>query len=393
MIRADEVDDRRSGQVILLFMFAMMLASALPIFIDVYRRTVFGTVSYDDYAPYLLWILGEKGGVIPPSPFAYRIGSVVLAAPFYELPLIMLTGGGAAAEPLPQTLERLRATQAICVANIFYVYLSAITIGAYLKFRLRVSSEWSFVAALSFLLLSRYMALASVDGIATFPLLLAILCAAERRSQYFVIALAIGAFINEKIIITCLLFVGLRALFCGGSRKENLILTIPALAILFAYLLVVASAALPGADNQRNPNSYLPALLAMSKTMLDPKGFYLNVWPAIFLGVMWGIGMLAPSDRRFMAASDIGVAIGLAFVAFLLDVKYNVGRIVMYSAPLFLIGAVQSSALLQRGYAARSGLARSMGSGGSETRDCARDAAGAIGSPRQPEAEGYEQAV
>lgn len=391
MIRAEEEGIRLNNRVVLFFMLTMMLASALPIFMDVYRSNIFGAVSYDDYAPYLLWLLGEQGGAIPPSPFVYRIGSVILAAPFYELPLIMLNGGGGAPEQLPQTLDRIRATQAICAANIFFVYLSAATIAAYLNHRLRASPAWSFAAALVFLLISRYMALGSVDGIATFPLLLTILCAVERRLTLFIILLAADAVINEKIIITCLLFVGLRALFCTSSRKENLILAIPTLATLLAYLAIVASVALPGADNQRNPNSYLPAIVTMSKMTFDPKGFYLNLWPACFLGIMWGIGTLAPSDRRFTAISDIGVAVGLALVAFVLDVRYNVGRIVMYSAPLFLIGAVQSIDQLQRPRFRKPGAAQSADAGCSDAGDIRGDIAQAGQSSHQPATKDCEQ--
>ena len=79
---------------IFIFLLATLSIAALNGFFDSYRIAFFKAESYDDYARYLIWLLGEPGGALPKSPFVYRIGSVVFAAPFYYLPLIDLQGGG-----------------------------------------------------------------------------------------------------------------------------------------------------------------------------------------------------------------------------------------------------------------------------------------------------------
>ena len=118
--------------ITLLLMAATLLAAALNGFFIAYRTAIFKVLSYDDYAPYLLYVLGEPGGEIPHSPWVYRIGSIILAAPFYNLPLVSLNGGGAREIIASDTLFYLKATQAICFANLFYVSVSCLLIFAVL---------------------------------------------------------------------------------------------------------------------------------------------------------------------------------------------------------------------------------------------------------------------
>ena len=68
---------------IFIFLLATLSIAALNGFFDSYRIAFFKAELYDDYARYLIWLLGEPGGALPKSPFVYRIGSVVFAAPFY----------------------------------------------------------------------------------------------------------------------------------------------------------------------------------------------------------------------------------------------------------------------------------------------------------------------
>ena len=50
---------------------------------------VFNTVPRDDYAPFVLWLLQQKEDVLPKSPYVYRILSVAAAVPFdLVLPLL-----------------------------------------------------------------------------------------------------------------------------------------------------------------------------------------------------------------------------------------------------------------------------------------------------------------
>ena len=123
-----------------IFMATMLVALVLPMFFEVYRTVYYGTMSYDDYSRYLLWVLGEPGGKIPPSPHVYRIGSVILAAPFYQLPVILFSGQGIHHAPVVMQPEYVRALQAMCAANAAYAAVSACLVGIYLAFFLFMAS-------------------------------------------------------------------------------------------------------------------------------------------------------------------------------------------------------------------------------------------------------------
>ena len=333
---------RSSSSATVLILGAVLVAGALPIFADVYRISLFGAVSYDDYAPYLLWLLGEPGGRTAPSPHFYRIGSVALAAPFYYLPPIGFSG-------IDETVAYQKATQAMCLANVFYLSLAALTVSAYLRLRLAVSAEWSFVAAFVFLLLSRYLGLNGVDGIATLPLTLLVFTAAERRVAHFAVLLIIGAAINEKIIITSALFVFLRTLFVPEARREYFLMSLANAAVLAVYIFAVAALAVAGNENHVDPSTYFGGLLDMVHRSLSARGFYLNAWAPLLLTGMWAVAMQAPRSRAFTLACDLGVILLLLLIAFALDVNLNAGRIVMYSMPIFLTGSVQALASMQHG--------------------------------------------
>lgn len=321
------------------------VAAVVPIFLDVYRLTVYRTMPYDDYAPYLLWLLGEPGGQlpVPASPHVYRIGAVTLALPFYYLPLVEFsapTGG--------TTVYRL-ATQAICLANVVYVSLAALTMAAYARLRLLVGIEWSIILALMALLLSRYEGMNNVDGIAALPMVLLYLSAVDRRLGFFCLFLVIGAFVNEKTIIASFMFVCFRFLSEARYRRDYGWLAGANAAALVLYLVAVNLVVFPGNEYQRDLGTYLPSAFGMLMLSLSAKGLFINLWPLIVLAALWWIAIIAPPSERFTKPVDLLVLLGLAAMAFLLDVKYAVGRIVMYTLPLYLIGAVQAFAWLLGG--------------------------------------------
>ena len=57
------------------------------------RIMVFNTVPRDDYAPFLLWVIGAPGGAFPGSPYGYRLLTILAAVPLYHIlpALILLT--------------------------------------------------------------------------------------------------------------------------------------------------------------------------------------------------------------------------------------------------------------------------------------------------------------
>ncbi len=334
-----------SEKLVQITLFLILLAYAFPMFFDVYRIAYFKVVPYDDYARYLLFILGEPGGDVPPSPFVYRYGSVVLASPFYFLPQIPLTGGGAAKDLISYTDEYARALQALCAANVFFVFLSGIIFFVYTRLRMGFSWEGAFICCLVLVILGNYLSLANVDGMTIFPVVIMLIAVAEQRIIMFLCAVAIGTLLNEKVALISTIFVGLRSLFYYKSHPKYVVMTIISLIVLSAFFVIIATFPFPGAANQKDPTTYVSAILATLEQLTSAKGLYLVLWPPLLLSCLWGVGMLVPGDRRFVAISDIGLIWGLVAISSALDVQYNVGRIAMFSAPLFVIGACQWLAL------------------------------------------------
>ena len=56
-----------------------------PLCLILFRLMIFDTLPRDDYAPMLLWWLGQPGAVPPTSPYGYRVLSMLAAVPFYHL--------------------------------------------------------------------------------------------------------------------------------------------------------------------------------------------------------------------------------------------------------------------------------------------------------------------
>ena len=188
----------RGNHIAPLFMVTILAALVLPMFFEIYRTVFYSTMSFDDYSPYLLWMLGEPGGKVPASPHAYRFGAIVLAAPFYHLPVVLFSGQGILHAPVVMQPEYVRALQAMCAANAAYAALSACIVGLYLAFWRDVSSAWAFSATLIFLLLTRYLGMGSIDGIATLPLVIAAIAMIERRIAIFAAAVLLGTIVNEQ---------------------------------------------------------------------------------------------------------------------------------------------------------------------------------------------------
>src|SRR5271165_2939816 len=92
-----------------------------PVFFVIYRLMVFNTVPRDDYAAFLLWLVGSPGGSFPQSPYGYRLLSMVAAAPFYYLlPPLRVTN-----LPADLTAPYVRATAAIAALSYLSLLLAA----------------------------------------------------------------------------------------------------------------------------------------------------------------------------------------------------------------------------------------------------------------------------
>jgi hypothetical protein len=304
-----------------------------PFFIIIFRLMAFDTVPRDDYARYLLWLLHEPGAAFPGSLYGYRILSVLAAAPFYYLlPWLPLTNLPASLEP-----TYLKATAALAMVS----YLAMIA-GAMMAYRLVVDRfarpplEGVFAAAF-ILLCESYAAFFGIDPLA-FLLIVGALYVID-RIWVFAAIMAASILFNEKVLIVFAIWVAFRFVLCPAERPffgQRLMVVGAAVA---AYVAMLAIVRLEGHSEQLDANAYIPSLLQnVVATVTTPRGLILNILPCVLLaGAVWWSWLQL--DRRRIGAYaplDLLVIPAVVVVTLVLTQFYQVGRIVMHAAPLFI---------------------------------------------------------
>lgn len=177
-----------------------------PLFLDIYRDMFFDALLRDDYAPYLLSILGEEGGKIPISPFVYRPLSVILAIPFYYLiPVFRFSHLDASIE-----IEYIKASQSLALVS----YLSII-LTSYFVYKISLQSKLNkgtaLAASLLTLILFNYVhAYNGIDPIGI--LFITVFFYYSQNLLISSILLLFSIFLNEKIIIVVFLTFFLRSI-------------------------------------------------------------------------------------------------------------------------------------------------------------------------------------
>jgi hypothetical protein len=318
---------------------AVLIALALalePLFFTINRIMVFDTVPRDDYAPFLLWLAGAPGGAFPESPYGYRLLTMVAALPFYYvLPALRLTN-----LPASLTPQYVQATAAL--ATLSYLSLLAAGLLAYRTARDRVGlpRRESVLAGLILCLLILHSQFFGIDAFA----ILLVTAGIYMLSRPFGLAMLIlpAVFANEKVTIVFALWLTLR---CLGSTVERRRLgaqwfaTVASVAMYLAMLLILR---LPGNSYQLEPGGYLATLLANVHASISARGLLLNGLP---VAVLLAVGALSwcrgerPDFANLFRPVDLLTIPGLVLVALAMTQFFQVGRIVMHAAPLYVIPA------------------------------------------------------
>jgi len=327
--------------------FALLATLFHPFFFFIFRLMAFNTVPRDEYAPYLLWLLHEPGAGFPGSLYAYRILSVLAAAPFYYLlPALPLTN-------LPTELmpTYLKATAAL--AAVSYLAMLAAAMIAYRLVVVRHARPpmAGLVAAAVLMLCESYAAFYGIDPVA----FLLIVCALYTidRVRLFAAIMAASVLFNEKVLIVFAIWLSVRLLFSVAERRffgKRLIVVAVAVA---AYVAMLAILRLEGHSEQLDANAYAPTLLQnILATVTTPRGFLLNVLPCVLLAgaVWWSWRTLGRRRCEIYAPVDLLVVPALVVITLVLTQYYQVGRIVMHAAPLFVVPIAQALVVwMQRG--------------------------------------------
>jgi hypothetical protein len=317
-------------------LIVLLLLMTVPRFFDIYRTMAFNTVPRDDYAPYLLHTLGEKPDFTVYSPYGYRIFSFLAAFPFYKLlPVYRFTN-------LPPVDENyLRATQALALTSYLAILAACLMIFLTAKNRLRLPITVSLLAALLAYGLFEFTNMFAVDPLAIF--LISVLVYFLEQPLLFSVIVLLSVPFNEKVSLVFLMLFWVRLFIQRKAFQERwqLLITTLAAGSYFAIRTVVN---LPGFENQTSLRSFWPSFVNTLGDTLSLKGVVQNVLPIVVLLLIYFLAVQSLRSRQtpYFLRADILVLVGLTLLAFVTRLEYTVGRIVMYSFPLYLPAACAS---------------------------------------------------
>lgn len=311
---------------------ALMVLCSYWIFFDIYRTGAFDVVPRDDYAPYLLQLVGEEGGRIPGSPFAYRLFSVVAAVPFYYiLPVYKFTLLG------DIDVSYLRALEALAMVSYLSILISSSVVFLIITKRFGSSPAAGLIGSLAMLLVMQFSGATGVDP--TGIMLVCLLVYFSRSPVIFGIVVMLSAGFNEKVPLVLSMLTVSRYLF---SRNRDAIPYAVLSVLAFAvYLSVRAYLAIPGNENQMDVSSFLSAALSNVVSIFTLKRIVLDILPVLTLGMLFVLGVKEYRTNvnqydRYFSVVDISALVGLFIVCLGVNMKLNIGRVSIFCAPFYL---------------------------------------------------------
>ena len=311
----------------------LLVLITVPRFFEIYRTMAFNTVPRDDYAHYLLHSVGEEPAYTIYSPYGYRIASYMVAFPFYKLlPVYRFTN-------LPAVNDNyLRATQALAMTSYLAILASCLVIFLIAKIRLRLSILVSLIACLFAYILFEFTNMFTVDPMAIFMICLLVFFL-EQPILFSAIVLLSVPF-NEKVSLVLVMLLLARLVIQRKAFRERWQLLSNTLA-MGSYFLIRSVVGLPGFENQTSFRSFFPSFVNTLVDTLSLKGAIQNILPIIILLLLYFLAVLSLRIREtpYFSRFDILVLVGLIILAFLTGLEYTVGRIAMYSFPLYLPAA------------------------------------------------------
>jgi hypothetical protein len=326
----------RTGAIRATATFAALCLLLSPFFFLIYRTSVFKTLPYDDYAPYLLWLTGNPQGAFPDSPYGYRLLSMIAALPFYYgLPALHLTN-----IPADVSAAYLKATAALSAVAFLSAVAGATLVAHLARERCGLGRAESALAGVLLFVLYWYAQINAVDSPAL-TLIVVGLYLLERPTWFAGLILVSVAF-NEKIALVLAIWLSIR---CVLHRADRLVLRrqwIAAILGVALYVAVVKLVHLPGNAYQLSPSEYPATVAENLAAYFTGRGLLLNVLPVIVLGAIAVTAGRSPAQETsiLFRRGDVFVIPALVVVALFLTHLYQAGRIVMHAAPLFVVPAI-----------------------------------------------------
>ncbi len=325
--------------------FVGCAAALSPFFWTIYRTMIFQTMPRDDYAPFVLWLVGQHGGAFPEAPYGYRLLSAAAALPFYEL----LPAFHFSNLPTSVTATYMRATAAIAALSYFSALGAAFLCGR-IALRCGLDLGHAVLAGALLFVLCWYSQIYGIDPLAILGVTIMVMLI--DRPAIFASAIIGSVVLNEKICMVLALWLTIRCLLVPRDRMRLLAPWIASLAALAIYLLMVKLVALPGNAYQIRPAGYPLRIAANIAASLSARGLILNLWPTVLLAGIALIGWRAPDLQGRFRRSDLLLVVALAVLALTVTTDFQIGRIVMHGAPIFVVPAAAAiGALFPKGHA------------------------------------------
>ena len=330
-----------------LLLYAGMLIAFLPQFVNMLRMVQFDVIPRDHYENMLLRLIGilDDGTILEGAPFGYRILNVLIAAPFYLVPLFVF-------RYLPDrteyTIEQLRASQAIVITN--YLCLIAIAVlAAYVIYRIykRRGAE-AMMAAIGAFIFLFFSGWYSLD----IPIVLyicLILFNLHRAAVAIPLLLASSVF-NEKIFLIFGILFALRLITPSTDKKRSACYLLASIVAAGLYYLMVRIVGNPFPEHQSNVARYAQTIWHnITTSFFTVRGLILNTLPTLLLGLLALANARAvrngsfPPDERYRFTYqryDYLVIPAYLVVCMIASFELNLGRLIVVLFPLYLFGAV-----------------------------------------------------
>ncbi len=318
---------------------AVLLMLLSPFFWAIYRTMVFNTLPRDDYAPFLLWLVGSPGGAFPGSPYGYRILAVAAAAPFYyALPPLRLSELSA---QIPGAY--LKATAAIALLSWLAMVLAGSAVFHIATRQCGLGKRDGLLAAALLFLLCWHSQAYGIDPVAI--MLVAVAVAVLHRPGAFAALAIISVIVDEKVCMVLFLWLTIRTAMCAEDRHTLRVQWAATVFALALYLLMVWLVHLPGNEYQLQPHDYVQTILSNLAASISARGLVLDIVPCLLLAGVAVAGW--PAARRGLRGGPFRPIDGLvvpvlALVALAVTKSFDIGRVVMHAAPLYVVLAIGS---------------------------------------------------
>jgi len=313
----------------------------IPIFFETYRSLAFNTIAHDPYDYYLLRLVGQ-GTYTPTAPFIYRFFSVAIAIPFYHiLPYYSFNG-------VPNNNHAyLKVAEALSFVSYLSIVLSAVMIFKIARKHYFATINAAIIVALLSLLACSFVSKIGIDPFAV--LMICLLCFWIKNPALFIPLILFSAGANEKIAIIFSIILSARVF--ESLHQDRKMTLMPQLAAAYVsvvlYSVIRGFVKASGYENQTTPSLFMGNIHNTIISTMTTKGIFLNVIPVIFVLLLIWLCISFRKENGFKIADTAGFFI-LAILCYVTDVQLNVGRIIMYTYPLYLPAATAFIDYLQK---------------------------------------------